>query len=106
RFQVQSDWVNMAPSDMPVAPLGPRFDLVYLECWQQPVSAVEDSELFEVGLGGPDTGVRMRIMRRVRALAEALSADCEADFSALVGLWSAAGLGTMNNQAELVVDTK
>jgi len=106
KFQFQSDWLNMAPSDMPLAPAGARFDLVYLECWQQPVSAVEDSELFEVGLGGPDTGARMRIMRRVRAFANALGADCEPDFAALTGMWSASGLGTLNKQAELVVDTK
>lgn len=42
--------------------------LIYLEAWQQPVVAVEDSELFEVALGGPDTSVRNRTMRRARAI--------------------------------------
>src|SRR5215471_13877776 len=46
RFQVQSDWLNMAPADIPPAPPGSRLDLVYLECWQQSICAVEDSELF------------------------------------------------------------
>lgn len=105
-FQVQSDWLNMDPSDMPLAPAGPRFDLVYLECWQQAVSAVEDSELFEVALGGPDTSTRMRLMRRVRAFANAAVGDCEQDWATLTGTWTAGGLGTLSNQAELVVDTK
>jgi hypothetical protein len=105
-FQVQLDWLNMAPSDMPPAPAAARFDLVLLECWQQPVSAVEDSELFEVALGGPDTSQRMRLMRRVRAFANLASADCAQDFGTLAAGWTAAGLGTMNNKAELVVDTK
>lgn len=41
-------------------------DLVYLEVWQQPVSAVEDGELFEEALGGPDTSQRVRTTARVR----------------------------------------
>src|SRR5262245_17081439 len=66
-FQTQSDWLTITAADMPDPPAGAdRYDLVYLECWQQPVSAVEDRELFEVALGGPDTSVRMRVMRRVR----------------------------------------
>lgn len=106
KFQVQSDWLNMDVADMPPAPAGARFDLVYLECWQQAVSAVEDSELFEVALGGPDTGTRMKLMRRVHVFAEAGAPDCEQPWATLTGLWAARGLGTLNNQAELVVDTK
>jgi hypothetical protein len=105
KFQVQSDWLDMDPSDIPPAPGGVRSDLVYLECWRQSVSAVEDSELFEVALGGPDTGTRMRLMRRVRVIANSSAGDCQDDWNTLIGNWSAAGLGTINNQDELVVDT-
>jgi len=106
KFQTQSDWLNMSAADMLPAPVGPRFDLVVLECWQQAVSAVEDSELFEVSLGGPDGAARMRVMRRVRAFADVGSADCKTDFGNLVAGWSASGLGTLNSKAELIVDTK
>src|SRR5205814_363356 len=46
-FQLQSDWLDMDHDDADQTPQPPsdtdsRFDLVYLECWQQPVSAVED----------------------------------------------------------------
>ncbi len=105
-FQVQSDWLNMGDPDKPLAPGGARFDLVYLECWQQALSAVEDSELFEVALGGPDTSQRMKLMRRVHVFADSGAPDCQQPWSTLTGVWSAGGLGTLNNQAELVVDTK
>jgi hypothetical protein len=106
KFQVQSDWLNMGDADKPLAPGGPRFDLVYLECWQQALSAVEDSELFEVALGGPDTSTRMKLMRRVHVFADSGSPDCQQPWATLTGVWAAGGLGTLNNQAELVVDTK
>jgi hypothetical protein len=106
QFQTQRDWVNMSASDRPAPPVGaPRFDLVYLECWHQPVSAVEDSELFEVALGGPDTSERMRLMRRVRVFPGAATGDCHKDWATLIGMWTAAGLGTVNEHNELVVDT-
>src|SRR5262249_32568171 len=105
KFQVQSDWLNMGDADKPLAPGGPRFDLVYLECWQQALSAVEDSELFEVALGGLDTSQRMKLMRRVHVFADSRSPDCQQPWATLTGVWAAGGLGTLNNQAELVVDT-
>jgi hypothetical protein len=108
KFQTQSDWVNMKPTDMPAPPAGlNRFDLVYLEAWQQALSAVEDSELFEVALGGPDTSARMRQMRRVRVASGTAVGDCHQDWATLTAQWAAAGLGTFDPaNAELVVDTK
>jgi hypothetical protein len=107
QFQEQSDWLNMSPADMPVPPANTsRFDLVYLECWQQPVSAVEDSELFEIALGGPDTSVRMRLMRRVHVFADSQTGDCHQDWANLTAQWAANGLGTLDKHNELVVDTK
>src|SRR5258708_39751591 len=46
RFQLQSDWLNMDSSDMPIAPTGARTDLVYLDRSRQAVSPVEDSASF------------------------------------------------------------
>jgi Family of unknown function (DUF6519) len=40
--------------------------LVYLESWEETVSAVQDPELLEVALGGLDTSVRTRIASCVR----------------------------------------
>lgn len=42
-----------------------RYDLVFLLAWEQPVTAVEDAELRERALGGPDSSARIRQMRQV-----------------------------------------
>jgi hypothetical protein len=75
-YRTQRDWlgVDARPGLLPDAPTtaelkalpgGVRYDLVYLHAWEQPVSAVEDHELRERALGGPDSSTRLRRMRRV-----------------------------------------
>src|SRR5690554_3990870 len=62
-FRLQKDWLQKKDGDFKVPVLltpEPVYDLVYLETWQQPVSAVEDSSLFEKALGTGDTATRMR----------------------------------------------
>jgi Family of unknown function (DUF6519) len=105
-FQLQLDWLQLH-GQLPVAPaaLGTRFDLVYIEAWQQPVSAVEDSELFEVALGGPDTSTRMRLMHRVHVQSGIGGANCVPAWRSLLRSWVGSGRGTLNADGELVVDT-
>jgi hypothetical protein len=81
RFLSQTDWLQI-DADLGNLPARPsvadltnadgsfkvRQDLVYLRGWEQPVTAVEDSELRERALGGPDTSVRLRRMRRIEVL--------------------------------------
>lgn len=69
--------------------------LAYLEVWQQPVSAVEDGELLEVALGGPDTTQRMRLMARVR-LHHTNEASCHDAWSELTGELASAARGQWN----------
>lgn len=106
-FQTQKDWLELLGLALPGPPAAgtSRLDLVYLEAWQQPVSAVEDNELYEVALGGPDTSTRMRLMRRVHVSQGVAAADCIQDWTTLIGAWSAAGLGTLNADDELAVNT-
>lgn len=105
RFQTQYDFLQS--SRAPVAiPSGARFDLIYLEAWLQPVSAVEDTELFEVALGGPDTSTRMRLMRRVHIAPGVTGNNCRDAWQSLRAIKQAAKLGTINEENELVPDTK
>jgi hypothetical protein len=69
-YRTQSDWLQVEAADGSTMTVtaGDRIDLVYVYAWEQPVSAVEDSELFEVALGGRDTSVRMRRMRRFHSM--------------------------------------
>jgi uncharacterized protein DUF6519 len=85
----QIDWlqIDALAANLPVRPVniprgGVRRDLVYLRGWEQCVTSIEDSELRERALGGPDTSVRIRRMRRVEVLTD-VPDGCAAAFSAL-----------------------
>lgn len=89
-FLTQQDWlqVDASAATLPVRPDnlpagGSRHDLVYLRGWEQCVTAIEDSELRERALGGPDTSVRVRRMRRVEVLTD-VPETCGAAFGQLV----------------------
>lgn len=103
-YHLQKDWLEQGAvaGDWLTAPAVPRFDLAYLETWQQAVSAVEDSELAEVALGGPDTSVRVRNLRRVRVLPGVSAGDCASAWAALLATLTAQG--TLDAGSELVPD--
>jgi hypothetical protein len=106
-YHLQKDWLQQGedPVDRLAVPAVQRSDLVYLEAWQQPVSAVEDSELFEVALGSRDTSARIRTMRRVRVRQGVTLTDCEDAFQTL--LTDLATQGTfIDDDAELVSDSR
>lgn len=98
-FRRQSDYLR---NPGVAAPAGERVDLVYLEVWQQPVSAVEDEELFEAALGGPDTTTRVRTMARVHVRPDVGVDECGDAWAALVAEWQAGGLGTLDGEHRLV----
>jgi hypothetical protein len=90
RLKKQLNWLQqdrgalISPLPEPTGPAA-RQDLVYLFGWEQSVSAVEDPELLELGLGGPDTTSRIRHMHRVLARAGTPGpADCAVAFQALL----------------------
>jgi hypothetical protein len=91
RFLSQTDWLQIDADlrNLPVRPsvadltnaggtFRERHDLVYLRGWEQCVTAVEDSELRERALGGPDTSVRMRRTRRIEVLPDVPGSCVEA----------------------------
>jgi hypothetical protein len=49
-------------------PLEPGDYLAYLDVWDRHVTALEDPDLREVALGGPDTSTRMQVVWRVRLI--------------------------------------
>ena len=57
------------PNDPALAPPPPgqiRKDTAYLDVWEEPVTYVEDPEIREIALGGPDTTTRLQVKYRVR----------------------------------------
>jgi hypothetical protein len=63
-----------------------RRQLYYLRAWEQCITSVEDDELLERALGGPDTTVRIRRMRRVEAalISEEDFGDCTGVFASQI----------------------
>lgn len=94
-FSLQKDWLQQAAADRPALTNTERIDQVYLEVWQQPVTSTEDDELREVALGGPDTSVRLRTMRRVRVLPNVGSESCSAGWAKVT---AGVGLGPDNER--------
>src|ERR1017187_3966079 len=84
QFNHQKDWLQQGTSDQ-LPTTGSGYDFIYLEVWEQPVTAVEDDEILEMALGGPDTSARVRTMRRARALKLSTSGtpSCEDGWKAL-----------------------
>jgi hypothetical protein len=54
------------PITTPATGTGTREDTVYLDVWEEPVTFVEDPDIREIALGGPDTSTRRRLRRCVR----------------------------------------
>jgi len=106
-FDLQRDWLNFdtatdAP-DLPAA--GSRIDLVWIEAWQQPVAAEEDSEKFEVALGSADTSVNVRTMRRVRVIPGVGTDNCAIAWANALSAWSATD-GTLQPDMEITTAAK
>src|SRR5271166_4295917 len=59
-YFTQPDWID-APKPDPE----PVLEFIYLQLQEQEVSAVEDSNLKDVALGGPDTTQRTRILQHI-----------------------------------------
>ena len=93
----QPDWID-PPDPFRGQPLAlesnirrPIHELVYLDLVEQEVSAVEDPELLDVALGGPDTTQRIKLMRRVKR--EAVSrTDCAGAWKEAEARWLEHGL--------------
>ncbi|MBZ5522163.1 MAG: DUF6519 domain-containing protein [Acidobacteriia bacterium] len=45
-----------------------RVDLAYLDLWERPITYIEDADIREIALEGPDTCTRTRLIAQVRVL--------------------------------------
>lgn len=95
-YSNQTEWVDSASDPDWIAPNaqaggGDPNEIVYLEVFEQDVSAVEDQALREPALGGPDSSDRLSILRRVKR--HGTSADnCDDAFNEMIDLWKGRGL--------------
>jgi len=59
-----------------------RTDLVYLDVWQREVTALEDPDIQEIALGGPDTTTRRQTVWQVRVLENVGPHSCDEPLAA------------------------
>jgi hypothetical protein len=100
-------------------PLGPEHGvnfeaaadyLVYLDAWEQYVNAIEDPDIREKALGGPDTSGRSQVVWRVRTLplaqigkldnADPNCATIRDNWNSITPFWQAPHRGLLNVKAE------
>jgi hypothetical protein len=64
-YTTQPDYPD--PPGLDLKP-GFRIDLLYLDVWQRHVTAIEEPDILEVALGGPDTTTRVKTVCQVKVL--------------------------------------
>src|SRR5947208_21085 len=67
----ENEWATFytaQPDRIDVEPLTEGNYLLYLDVWQRLLTALEDAEIREPALGGPDTATRVKTIWQVRAL--------------------------------------
>ena len=93
----QRDFLQMGPLQAPRAAVGTHLELGFLRAWEQVVSPVEDEELLETAMGGPDAMVRVRRMRRVE-VATVQSTDCAGAFEEVLESLTIGDTATWNSE--------
>lgn len=84
---IDPDWIDLAK----IAQQPPAHEFVYLFLREQEVSAVEDSALRDVALGGPDTAARRRLIQHI-VRAQVKGSDCAAGLKETRDHWKQQGL--------------
>jgi hypothetical protein len=96
-YYSQPDWLDYGPEDpdwvdfSTLVAKRPKDEFIYLLLREQEVSAVEDPDLKDVALGGPDTAQRKRLLQRIVRLATN-GTTCAAGLASANAKWSSEGL--------------
>lgn len=72
-YLTQPDFPN--PPRLTFPPTGDLTALVYIEVWQRLITYLEDEEIREVALGGPDTATRVKTIAQVKVFPLRVSRD-------------------------------
>jgi len=68
------------PNPPRIEPSNGRTDLVYLDVWKRHITAIEDPDIREVALGGPDTTTRLQTVAQVKVLMNVGNVQCDDSF--------------------------
>jgi len=75
-YSDQTDYLTANKDWQPPASGQTRTDLVYLDVWERHITAIEDPDLREVALGGPDTTTRIQTLSQVKIFPEVDALEC------------------------------
>ena len=89
-YRNQPDWLRPDDILQHSPPVIPNHEFVFLHLCEQEVGAIEDSDLKDVALGGPDTTQRLRLMRRVKRM-EVSATDCASALEQAEKEWDGQG---------------
>ncbi len=101
RAGAESDYKFKLDNDIRLAKA--RFYLAYLDVWQRHVTALEDDEIRETALGGPDTASRSQTVWQVRLLpvkSGGAKATCKTELEEWEALVNPAHIGTLAAKSE------
>jgi len=96
----ESDLLFTEQPDFEATPLPaePGTYIFYLDVWLRHITALEDTRIREVALGGPDTTTRTKTIWQVKYIATAADALCAAGLPQAI---TAPPTGTMNARSEV-----
>lgn len=90
-YRTQFDWLDAVGDRTWVENPTAEREFVYLYLQEQEISAVEDAELLEQALGGPDTTQRLRLIQHIVRVG--IEGDtCEEGLETAIATWEKAGL--------------
>ena len=95
-FNSQPDYPTLA-GDSHLPSGGPPY-LTYLDVWQRYITALDDSQIREIALGGPDTGTRLKTVWQVK-LFPAAGDNCVTAFNKLLNA-NPPSSGTLSTKTE------
>jgi hypothetical protein len=102
----QRDFLQATAGPGPIPEFAPTFRyLYYLRAWEQGVSSVEDEEVGEAMLRGPDSSFRIRRMGQVQAFTDFLgeATTCTQAFAALIDDLEDLGNATFDDRSNELV---
>jgi hypothetical protein len=92
-----------APLPQPLEAVVGRTDLVFVDVWRRHITAIEDPNLREVALGGPDTTTRLQTVAQVKVLSDVGTIGCHDQADKWDSL-TAPSAGRMSAHAKSVPD--
>jgi photosystem II stability/assembly factor-like uncharacterized protein len=103
----QTDYPRPQPLEGFRLGVQPRTDLIYLDVWQRHITAIEDTDIREVALGGADTTTRIKTICQVKVLGSVGNVKCE---DSIANVWppvpALVDRGRLSTQAVPVISEK